>query len=47
MNKQGIPGVIWEVAFMSSAKGRNRMKNPATMKNYAELMTQSVIEYFN
>lgn len=47
MNKQGIPGVIWEVAFMSSAKGRARMKDPAIMKNYAEVMTQSVIEYFN
>ena len=47
MNKQGIPGVIWEVAFMSAAKGRERMKDPTTMKNYANLMTQAVIEYFN
>ena len=47
MNKQGIPGVIWEVAFMSAAKGRERMKDPTTMKNYANLITQAVIEYFN
>ena len=46
-NKQGIPGVIWEVAFLSTAKGRERIKDKNLMGNYSNLMTQSVIEYFN
>ena len=47
LNSQGIPGIIWEVAFMSSSKGRKRMSDENLMKNYADVMTQSVIEYFS
>lgn len=46
LNHQKIPGVIWEVAFMSTAKGRERLSSPELMSDYADIMTQSVIEYF-
>ena len=44
LNKQNIPGIIWEVAFMSTDKGRSRLQDDNLMKNYAEVMTQSIIE---
>ncbi len=47
LNNQKIPGVLWEVAFMSTQKGRERLSNPTLMSNYADIMAQSVIEYFN
>ena len=46
LNNQKIPGVIWEVAFMSTQKGRERLKNPELISDYADVMTKSVIEYF-
>lgn len=45
--KQNIPSVLWEVAFMVSPKGRERLANPALMSNYSDIMAQSVVEYFN
>ncbi len=45
--KQNIPSVLWEVAFMVSPKGRERLANPQLMTNYADIMAQSVVEYFN
>lgn len=45
--QMNIPAVLWEVAFMCSPKGRERMKNPDTMNKYADIMAESVIEYFN
>ena len=47
LNAQNIPGVIWEVAFMTAEKGRERLADKSLMSNYADIMTQSVIEYFN
>ena len=47
LNCQKIPGVLWEVAFMTTPKGRERLANPKLMSNYADVMAQSVIEYFN
>jgi len=44
---QNIPSVLWEVAFMVSPKGRERLANPTLMTNYADIMAQSVVEYFN
>ena len=41
-NRQKIPAVLWEVAFMNSRKGRERMSNPAIMNNYADIMTKSI-----
>lgn len=41
-----IPSVLWEVAFMAAPKGRERMKNSATMNSYSDLMVQAVMEYF-
>ncbi len=46
LNIQKIPGVIWEVAFISTPKGRERLKNPELISDYADVMTKSVIEYF-
>ena len=43
---QNKPSVLWEVAFMVSPKGRERMKNPELMKDYAQCMTDAVVEYF-
>ncbi len=44
---QNIPSVLWEVAFMVSPKGRERLANPTLMNNYSDIMVQSVLEYFN
>lgn len=46
-HEQNKPGVLWEVAFMVSPKGRERMRNSELMEDYAQCMTESVIEYFN
>ena len=43
---QKIPSVLWEVAFMISPKGRERMSNPALMNNYSDIMAKSVEQYF-
>lgn len=45
--KQNIPAVLWETAFMISPKGRERLTNPKLMDRYSDLMTKSVVEYFN
>ena len=45
--KCNTPAVLWETAFMISPKGRERLKNPKLMDSYADIMTQSVIEYFS
>lgn len=44
---QNIPAVLWEVAFMVSPKGRERLANPKLMTNYADIMARSVVEYFS
>ena len=44
--RQNKPSILWEVAFMVSPKGRERMKNPELMKDYAQCMTDAVVEYF-
>lgn len=46
-NNMNIPSVLWEVAFMCSPKGRERMNNPEVMDDYADIMTKSVLDYFN
>ena len=46
LNDRRIPGVIWEVAFMSSPKGRERLKDANLMSDYADIMAKSVVEYF-
>lgn len=43
---QNKPGVLWEVAFMVSPKGRERMSNPELMTDYAECMADAVVDYF-
>lgn len=45
-NNMNIPSVLWEVAFMCSPQGRERMNNPEVMGDYADIMTKSVIDYF-
>ena len=45
-NEQKIPAVLWEVAFMISPKGRERLKNPSLMNNYSDIMAQSIEQYF-
>ena len=47
LNYQKIPGIIWEVGFMTSKKGQQRLKDNNLMNNYCDVMTKSVIEYFN
>ena len=43
---QNKPGVLWEVAFMVSPKGRERMSNPELMTDYAKCMADAVVDYF-
>ena len=45
LNYLQIPGVIWEVAFMSSQKGRERLKDANLMSDYADIMAKSVVEF--
>ena len=45
-NEQKIPAVLWEVAFMISPKGRERMSNPTLMNSYSDIMAQSIEQYF-
>ena len=47
INNTKIPSVIWEVGFMSNPTGRRRLKDPALMDKYADIMNQSVIQYFD
>lgn len=44
---QNKPSVLWEVAFMVSPKGRERMSNQKLMTDYAQCMANAVDEYFN
>mgnify|MGYP001026236021 FL=1 len=44
---QKIPAVLWEIAFMVSPKGRERMSNPDIMNSYSDIMSKSIVEYFN
>ena len=41
-----IPAIIWEVAYISSKKGRERLNNEPLMKNYANVMANSIEQYF-
>ena len=44
---QKIPAVLWEIALMVSPKGRERMSNPDIMNSYSDIMSKSIVEYFN
>ena len=46
VNNQRIGGIIWEVAFMDSPKGRKKLQSDKTMNEYTQMMTQAVIKYF-
>ena len=47
-NTQGnIPSLIWEVAYMNSPKGRERLTNDNLMDNYAKVMANSIVETFS
>ena len=46
INTQKIPGIIWEVAFMDNPTGRKRLKSNTIMNNYMDLMTSTVVEFF-
>lgn len=46
-NKQNIPAVLWEVAYMVSPKGRERLTNDTLMDNYMKIFTDVIIEYLN
>ena len=46
VNNGKIGGIIWEVAFMDSPKGRQRLQDNRTMNDYAYLMAQAVVKYF-
>ncbi|MBE7713682.1 MAG: LysM peptidoglycan-binding domain-containing protein [Cyanobacteria bacterium SIG26] len=40
-----IPAVLWEVAYISDDKGRERLNNKSLMQNYSRLMMQSIVQY--
>ncbi len=46
-NGKNMPAVLWEIGFMISPKGRERMSNPSLMKSYSDIMTESIVEYLN
>ena len=43
-SQSNIPYLIWEVAFMNSSKGRERLANDNLMDNYAKVMANSIEE---
>ena len=47
VNTQKIPGIIWEVAFVDSKKGRQRLKSNSTMNEYTNTMVKTIVEYFD
>jgi len=46
VSKDKTPGILWEVAFLNSKEGRKRLSNSDLMDKYADIMCESVIEYF-
>lgn len=43
----GMPSVLWEVAYITTKKGRERLNDNKLMHNYSSIMTQSVVNYFS
>ena len=46
VNKLKAPAILWEVGFGSCEKGAERLNNPELMENYAKLMAETVVEFF-
>ncbi len=44
---KGIPAILWEVAYINNKTGSQRLNNSSLMEKYTELLTDSVVEYFN
>ena len=42
--QNNIPSLIWEVAYMNSPKGRERLNNDNIMDNYSKIMSNSIVE---
>ncbi len=47
ISKDTAPAILWEVAFINSKEGRERLSNTDLMNKYADIMCESVIQYFN
>jgi len=45
--QKNIPSLIWEVAYMNSSKGRERLSNDNLMDNYAKVMANTIVETFS
>ena len=41
---KNMPSILWEVAFMNSADGRNRLRDSRLMNKYSDLLCESVID---
>lgn len=46
-SKDAAPAILWEVAFINSKEGRQRLSNTDLMNKYADIMCESIIQYFN
>jgi N-acetylmuramoyl-L-alanine amidase len=46
-NAKKIPSVLWEVGFMNHPDGHKRLTNSDLMDKYADMMCESIIEYFD
>ena len=44
--EKNIPAILWEVAFINNKTGSDRLNSDKLMTEYADLLTNSVIEYF-
>lgn len=47
ISSKHVPSIIWEVAYMTTAKGRERLGSSALMDSYASVMASAVEEYFD
>lgn len=44
---QKCPAVLWEVAFMATKKGRERMKDKKLMQNYMKVAAEEIEKFIN
>ena len=47
INIKHVPSILWEVAFMTSQKGRERLNDSKLMNSYASVLADVVEQYFD
>ena len=45
--ENNTPGILWEIAFHNNNDGRAKLADNTLMDKYSDMLTASVVEYFN